>query len=237
VNDKLQEVTQAMQQTIREALVGLVGQPLTAEALEKAKVELSEAMKQILPRATVSGIQVDGNNRVHAVICLPEWMTCGQSKLNKSDETKICTIKFDYFKASGKFYTSGQIGWRVPMCDDGRTPYMDEVVQRVRRMQHAGKPLPGIVSPWTDGYVYVTCDDGFPCLLQPLTAQAAMPSHVVPDDLIESLEQCRAVLGLVLDCYGSSMQLGDWLARKLVLAHAQEVLEKYGRLDDGGPAN
>jgi len=88
-------------------------------------------------------------------------------RLKPGDKTAEFTINFTYFKASGTYYTGGKKKMQVRLCDDGRTPYMYEVVEKVKETRRIGASLPGIVSSWPEGFVLIDCDEGYPCLIVP----------------------------------------------------------------------
>lgn len=71
-----------------------------------------------------------------------------------------------YFKPSGKFYTEGEFDLEVTVLAGG-TVYMQDVVDHLRAQQEASR-LPGLASG-KEFTIYVTHEDGFPCLIPPLT--------------------------------------------------------------------
>lgn len=70
-----------------------------------------------------------------------------------------------YFKPSGKFYTEGQFDLEVTVLEGG-TVYMQDVVNHLLAQQKASR-LPGLISG-REFTIYVTQEDGFPCLIPPL---------------------------------------------------------------------
>lgn len=77
------------------------------------------------------------------------------------------TIEVQYFKTSGKFYTSeSYVGRYQNVSEDVtlRQCYMTEVCDDLRERNRQGK-LPGLQSGKWDGFIYVDCEEGFPCLI------------------------------------------------------------------------
>lgn len=94
----------------------------------------------------------------------------------------LCDITITYFKETGKFYTEEKVHWAVNPVAIGDVPYMNDVFDRVRRLNVEGK-LPGLQSGRWSGPILVDCDKGFPALLiarEKDPASAAYLSQEVP---------------------------------------------------------
>lgn len=78
------------------------------------------------------------------------------------------TIKIKYFKASGKLYTSTKLTHPF-QCSNivSHSCYMNDVRDLVCKLRDNGE-LPGLGSgTWDDGYIYINCKSGYPCLILP----------------------------------------------------------------------
>jgi hypothetical protein len=80
-------------------------------------------------------------------------------------------IRIVYFRDSGKFYSSTEVQQEFTDCGpDPEHPscYMQEVKDWLKERRKEGD-LPGLArgSKWPDGYIFLDCEDGFPCLLFP----------------------------------------------------------------------
>lgn len=82
-------------------------------------------------------------------------------------ERKTFLFKIDYFKPNGKWYTEHAFEREVRSIGTG--PYMHDVTAYIRGLRDSGSSLPGLSSTGWKGFIYVTCDDGFPCLILPVT--------------------------------------------------------------------
>jgi hypothetical protein len=79
-----------------------------------------------------------------------------------------------YFKPSGKFYTEAKVEWEIRVDENDSSyasPYMPDVCAKLRGLRDNGGQgsLPGLSGTW-DGPIYVTCDEGYPCLILPRDA-------------------------------------------------------------------
>ena len=78
-------------------------------------------------------------------------------------------IEIEYFKESGKYYSSDSFEREFEnCCDNPDHPicYMNKVCDYVRELNKIG-PMPGLSGRWLDGYIRVDCKEGFPCLIIP----------------------------------------------------------------------
>lgn len=69
-------------------------------------------------------------------------------------------VTIQYFKPSGKFYTSEK-AWIEAEYLNERSAYMIEIVTAIKTM----KQLPGLQSGSWDGPIYLNCEEGYPCLI------------------------------------------------------------------------
>jgi hypothetical protein len=84
---------------------------------------------------------------------------------------KIFTYTVEYFKRSGKLYTSDEFELETAYTDVGtpegviHQPYTPEAVDYIRQCRD-GKKLPGLVGGW-DGPILVRHEQGVPHLILP----------------------------------------------------------------------
>jgi len=83
------------------------------------------------------------------------------------------TFTLNYYKPSGKWYTSAEAKWEIRDIGTSRgmppLPYMPDVADKIRDLRDNGSAgaLPGIGSRGWYGFILADCDDGFPCLVTP----------------------------------------------------------------------
>jgi hypothetical protein len=68
--------------------------------------------------------------------------------------------KLTYFKASGKYYSSGVALWEIQDCDLALTnlAYYHDAIERVREMLRTGEPLPGLMGTWSHAILLEQCE-------------------------------------------------------------------------------
>lgn len=75
---------------------------------------------------------------------------------------RVTTFEIEYYKPSGKLYTSDKFDLEVTWLDSG--PYMYDAVDQARSWQAEAR-LPGLQSGTWDGPIRINHPDGFPVLL------------------------------------------------------------------------
>lgn len=93
-----------------------------------------------------------------------------QEKERKRKKTSKFPITIEYYKSSGKWYTSQTVVMEVRgLSGDNEQPYLPDVVSKVRGWRDNGGPgaLPGLSGEGWDGPIRVICGDGVPCLIMP----------------------------------------------------------------------
>lgn len=81
----------------------------------------------------------------------------------------------EYFKETGKWYTTTNYEWDCTVIQGTREPYMNDFVAHIRGLRDSGGQgaMPGLSSKdggWS-GYIVVHHDDGFPTLILPPSAE------------------------------------------------------------------
>lgn len=79
---------------------------------------------------------------------------------------KLYTFEVQYFKASGKFYTSDSWECECTVMDGGAA-YMYDATDKLRAMRGRGEALPGLSTPGSEFYIHINGPDGVPCLILP----------------------------------------------------------------------
>lgn len=79
-----------------------------------------------------------------------------------------------YFKPSGKFYSSGEFTLLATDCGPPGHPtaYMDDAVQWLRGLGR-NESLPGLISSKWDGFIVADSDEGHPVLIVPDSVKEA----------------------------------------------------------------
>lgn len=80
-------------------------------------------------------------------------------------EKKKFVFHIDYFKESGKWYTSANYEYECATIHNGH-PYMDDVVTHIQGLRDFGgrDAMPGLSGGW-NGYITVRYSDSFPTLI------------------------------------------------------------------------
>lgn len=90
--------------------------------------------------------------------------------------TKNFTINVEYFKVSGKYYSSGTFDREFTNIGDDKHPSccMYEVIDYLRQLRQDNQPVPGLSGSGKGFFIRIDCEEGYPCLIYPELSDEAM---------------------------------------------------------------
>lgn len=81
---------------------------------------------------------------------------------------KLTTFEIEYYKPSGKLYTTDRFDLEVDWIDDGSPtgiPYMNDAFDWITSRRACGLQMPGLSGGWKDGPIRVSHELGYPGLI------------------------------------------------------------------------